>query len=143
MTLDEIQNAWEKDGRIDVSELGQASIDVPALHNKYWKMFSAERLRLRKLEADFKAYRLRKFEFYTMGPNEATPEGWELPPQGRVLKNEANQYIEADPGILEAQLKIDYQKEKVSFLESILDTISRRSFHIKNAIEFLRFQNGT
>ena len=142
MTLDEIQKTWETDSKIDISEISQESIKTPMLHHKYYKMFSTERLRLKKMEADFKALRLAKYEFYTIGTMDDTPDDWDLPPQGRILKNESQQYIDADKHIIAALLAVDYQKEKVMFLESILDNISRRGFFLKTAVDWERFKVG-
>jgi hypothetical protein len=143
MTLDEIQAEWEKDSEIDRTELGQESIKIPQLHSKYYKMFSKERLILRKLEADYKILKFAKHEFYTQGPNEETQaKGWKFPNIGQILKSDLNTYMEADKDIIEISLRIGYQQEKVDMLESAIKSLVARGFNLKAAIEWEKFKVG-
>lgn len=143
MKLESIQEEWSKDSIIDPTNLGNESIKIPQLHHKYFKIFSQERLSLRKLEADLKALKLEKYEFYTQGPTKEHIElGWKLPPQGKILKSEVNQYIESDKDVISTTLKIGLQIEKVDLLESIIKSITNRGFQIKTALDWMKFQNG-
>jgi hypothetical protein len=142
MTLDEILDEWRKDSDIDRTELGEESLRTPQLHAKYYRLFSTERLKLRKMEADLKQLKLDKYEFYTQGPNEDTPTTWKLPPRGMVIKSDVQMYMESDRDIIDRLLKIDYQREKVEALESFVRTLTTRGYAIKNAIDFLRFTSG-
>ena len=54
MKLEEIFGEWEKDSKVDRTELGDVALNIPKLHHKYFKLFSHERLLLRKLEQDMK-----------------------------------------------------------------------------------------
>lgn len=80
MKLDDIYQEWEKDSEINRSELGDEALRIPKLHHKYFKIFTQERLILRKLEFDLKQVKLEKFEFFTQGPTpEQHEKGWKLP----------------------------------------------------------------
>jgi len=54
MDLSKIQDLWEKDSALDISDninsVSQASADTPKLHAKYFKILSEERLEARRLE---------------------------------------------------------------------------------------------
>ena len=50
--------------------------------------------------------------------------------------------MESDEDIIELNLKVEYQKEKVSYLESIIKEVSNRHWKIKNAIEWRKFVSG-
>ena len=39
-------------------------------------------------------------------------------------------------------LKIDYYDTMLTYIESILKVVQNRTYQIKNAIEFMRFQSG-
>ena len=39
MTIDEINDEWTKDSNIDRTELGEESLKIPQLHNKYLKIY--------------------------------------------------------------------------------------------------------
>jgi len=143
MKLEDIFSLWEVDSKIDVSALTEEAIKIPQLHHKYFKIFSNERLLLRKHEAELKQLKLEKYEFYTQGPTKDTIEkGWDLPPQGKILKNDVNNYIEADKDIINLSLRIGLQKEKIDLLQSIIETVSNRSYIISNVINWEKFRNG-
>lgn len=143
MKIEDIQTQWEQDSAIDRSELGEESLKIPQLHSKYFKVFSHERLILKKLEQDYKNMYRKKFEYYngTMSYEELKNNGWEPNPL-KILKSEASLYINSDRDIAELQLKIDLQNEKIYLLENIIKSVNNRNFMLKNAIDFLKFQNG-
>lgn len=143
MKLEDIYVEWEKDSKIDPTELGSESIRIPELHNKYFKIFSNERLILRKYEAEMKSLKLEKYEFYTQGPTKESQEkGWYMPARGMILKQEMPMYMEGDRELIDMSLKIGYQQEKIELLESIIKSLTNRGFQIKAAIDWHRFTMG-
>jgi hypothetical protein len=143
MKIEEIFEHWEKDSQIDKTELGDAALNIPKLHHKYFQLLVNEKMQLRKLEAEFKRLKLDKYEFYTQGPNEDTKDkGWKLPPKGMILKGDIPMYMEADEDIINISLKIGLQQEKVELLDSIIKTIINRNFVIRNAIDWQKFTMG-
>jgi len=143
MKLEDIFAEWEQDSHIDRSELGDEALRIPKLHHKYFKIFANERLVLRKYESELKQLKLAKHEFFTMGPTEETHAlGWKLPPQGKILRSDVNNYIEADSDVVNLTLKIGIQQEKIGLLESIIKSFTNRGFNIKAAIDFEKFKVG-
>jgi len=142
MTLEEIHENWEKDSNIDATELGSESLKIPKIHHKYYVMYDKEKLKLKAMVENHKSLKLEKYEFYTIGPNEDTPKDWRLPPRGMVLKSDVPMYMDADKQIIESNLKISYQQEKVDTLEAIIKSILNRNFIIKNAIDWNKFTSG-
>lgn len=143
MDINELIEEWNKDSKIDITELDHESIKIAKLHNKYYQIFAKERLINRRYEAELKRLKLDKYEFYTQGPSEETvSKGWKMPSKGMILKQEVNTYLEGDEDIINMSLKIGYQQEKIDFLESIIKSLQTRGYNIKSAIDFLRFKNG-
>jgi len=143
MKIEEIFTQWEKDSKIDKTELGDEALNIPKLHHKYFQILVSEKLLLRAHESEMKKLKLDKYEFLTQGPNEETRDkGWKLPPKGVILKAELPMYIDADPDIIRLSLKIGLQQEKIELLESIIKTIINRGFIIKNAIDWTKFTMG-
>lgn len=143
MKIEDIYTEWDSDSRIDRSELGEEVLKIPKLHHKYFNIFTHERLILRKYEAELKQLKLAKHEFLTMGPTEEThAKGWQLPPQGKILRSDVNNYIEADQEVINLTLKIGIQLEKIELLESIIKSLTNRGFNIKAAIEWEKFKVG-
>lgn len=143
MKLNEIQELWDIDCKINITILQTESVNIPQLHNKYYRILSNERLILKNLEFLYKELFLQKYEFLTQGETKETKEkGWVLPAKGCVLKQEAPMYLEADKNLNEITGKIALQKEKMMLTEDILKTIHQRNFIIKNIIDYLKFQAG-
>jgi len=143
MSIDELFELWKKDSEIDRSELGEASAIIPQLHYKYYKIFAQERLKLRKLEAEYKVLYKDIWEYFqgNMSEEDLKGRGWEPNPL-RILKSDLGVYIDSDKDIITHNMKIAYQKEKIDFLESVIKTINIRGFHIKNAIDWEKFKVG-
>jgi hypothetical protein len=143
MKIEDIVSEWDKDCKIDETELGDESTKIPVIHNKYLKIFIGENAQLKRMYAQrFKLK--RKLSEYYLGELDKD----ELEEIGReqfykkLLKNEIETYIESDDEFIETNLKIALQEEKVHYIEAILKSINNRGFQIKNAIDWLRFTNG-
>jgi len=143
MKLDSIYALWAEDSKIDRMDLGEESLKISSLHQKYMEIYTNEKIVLRKYDSDLKVLKLEKYEFYTQGPtNETQERGWELPAIGKVIRSDVQQYVEADKDIIQLTLKIGIQHEKVSLLESIIKNLSNRGFQIKNAIDWIKYASG-
>lgn len=143
MTLDQICEEWRKDANIDSTELGAESLKIPQLHSKYMKIYFDERQRMKAFEFKNKETFLKKYEYYNgrMSQEELEESGWE-PFVKKLMKNEIDMYLESDKDIIDINMRIEAQKEKIHFLEEVLKNINQRNYQIKNAIEWQRFTNG-
>lgn len=143
MKLEDIQLVWEKDCNIDRTELGEESIRIPQLHSKYFKIFSQERLTLKKLESEYKVLYKAKFEWLmgTISNEDLKEFEWEPNPL-KILRTDIPMYIESDPDLSSLIFRIDVQKEKIEFVESIIKSLTNRGFQIKAAIDWEKFKMG-
>ena len=57
-------------------------------------------------------------------------------------KDTMQKYLDADEKLSAVSLKIDYYDTMLVYIESILKQITNRTYQIKNAIEFMRFNAG-
>lgn len=143
MKIEDIVSEWDKDCRIDETELGDESTKIPVIHNKYLKIYVGENAQLRRMMAQ-RNRRKRVLTEYYLGELDRD----ELEDLGRdqfykkILKNEVEMYIESDDMWIDINLKVALQQEKVNYLDSIIRSINNRGFQIKNAIDWLRFTNG-
>ena len=55
MTLEELQESANRDLKIDDTDLGTESINIPILHNKYLQHFNKFSLLLKKAEYDHRS----------------------------------------------------------------------------------------
>ena len=100
LSLEAIQEMWEKDAKIDRDNLHDESLNIPSLHAKYFELYNTIFLLRKKAEQQRKKIRHERYEYFS----------------GK-----------ADPDV---------------YIESILKVIQNRTFQIKNAIEFMRFNSG-
>jgi len=146
MNIESILEMWKKDSVIDEMQLDEASRDSAKLHSKYLELHSISRLRLKKLELDFKPLLRDKFLHYggKLSQEELKEKKWNPDPLNglTVLKGDLDKWYDADPLIQEHQIKIAYQEELVSVLKEILDNIRWRHQNIKNIIEWRKFTSG-
>lgn len=143
MNIDTIREMAEKDLPIDGTELGDESIRIPMLHGKYLNILHDETLVLRKLEADHRVLRKRKWEWYSgkMSKEELDALGWE-PFATRILRQDLDVYMEADEDLVRTSSKVEMQKAKVEYLDSLIRGINNRNWTIRNAIEWRKFMTG-
>lgn len=143
MTLEQIQELWSKDAPVDRTELANEASRIPQLHSKYFKIFSTERLLLRKLEQESKQLWKDLWEYYqgNFDYEELKERGWDQINQ-RILKADLGIHIDADQNWIDNNLKVAYQKEKVDFLEAIIKSLNNRGFNINAAIQWEKFKVG-
>lgn len=143
MKFDDIMSTWEQDSRMDDTELGAESLKIPLLHHKYYKLYVQEALQLKAFEQEYKSLYRLKYEYYmgVLDQETLAEKGWDPNPL-RILKQDLSIYIDSDEDLQRVQAKIDIQKQKASFLESAIKTITNRGFLIKNAIDWERFKVG-
>jgi len=143
MKIDSIFEMWEQDSPIDRQRLDEAALNISSLHAKYHRIYTNERLVLRKYEGEMAELKLQKYEFYTQGPTKETVEkGWQLPPIGKIIKSDVGAYMEADRDIIHMNLKLGLQHEKISLLESIIKNLQNRGYNIRAAVDYIRFIGG-
>lgn len=143
MTLDQYLTEWERDANLDVSALDEAARNVPLLHAKWWKYYTTERLRFKKIDSDYKLLYRQKWEYFLGKMDDAERErlGWE-PLALKILSANVGIYIEGDAQIQDLLKKKAYIEEVLRFVEDVLKQINQRNYHIKNMIDFLRFKHG-
>ena len=146
MNIESLLEMWKKDAQIDEMALDEASRESAKLHSKYLDLYSKSKLKLKKLELDFKPLLRDKFLHYggKLSQDELDTKGWEYDPLNglTVLKGDMDKWYDADPIIQEHQLKLAMQEEIVNCLKEIMDNIKWRHQNIKNMIEWRKFTSG-
>ncbi len=141
MDLDKIQEMWQKDSVIDPDNLHDESLKIPQLHSKYYTVYNTISLLREKARDNYKRVKLERYNFYTgKAPAEAYVE--EPFPYKVREKDAIQRYLDADEKLTNIDLKIRYYDVQLKFLEEVIKTIANRTFQIKNAIEWQKFQAG-
>jgi hypothetical protein len=141
MNLEKIQEMWQKDSVIDPDNLHDESLKIPQLHCKYYTLYNTITLLREKARESYNKTRLERYNYYTgKAPAEVYIED---PFPYKVREKDAIQrHIEADEKLNAIDLKVKYYDVMLKFLEEIIRNVSNRTFQIKNAIEWNKFQSG-
>ena len=143
MKLEEIQELWNRDREIDISELATESIRIPQIHDKYLKIYVDEKIKLRKLQLNLAKISKMKSDYYSgrMPQEELDRLEWQ-PFLVKVLKSEVNSYIESDDDIIKLKETIALMEEKINYIDSVIRMINNRGFQIKSAIDWIKYKDG-
>ena len=141
MNLEQIQEMWEKDSQIDPDNLHDESLKIPQLHAKYYTVYNTITLLREKARETHSRVKLERYNYYT---GKAPAEVYEEEPFPYKVrdKDALQRHLEADEKLTKLDIKIKYYDVMLKFLEDVIKTISNRTYQIKNAIEFMRFQSG-
>ena len=141
MNLEQIQEMWEKDSKIDPDNLHDESLKIPQLHSKYYTLYNTITLLRERAREQYNKVRLERYNYYT---GKATAEVYaEEPFPYKVREKDAIQrHLDADDKMNNVDMKIKYYDIMLKFLEEVIRAVSNRTYQIKNAIEWNKFQAG-
>lgn len=134
MNFDDIKSMWERDSKIDDTELDTEALKIPQLHSKYLNLHSDYTLLKEKTEADQKKIIRELWEYYS-GKSEE-------PFHIKLLKQDVVMYIESDERYQKNLNKLKYYTTIVNYLKEVITNINNRSYAIRNALEWRKFLNG-
>jgi len=141
MNLENLQQMWKTDSVLDDDLHDNDSLAIPQLHMKYMEFHNTYSLMKKERELEMKRLIKDKWLYYK-GKAPATVYK-EMPFDLKLTtKEEISMFIEADEDVSKLQYKIDYIEQVLFFLDGVLRMINNRTYHIKNAIEWKRFQSG-
>ena len=141
MNLENLQEMWKTDSKLDDDLHDNDSLAIPQLHMKYMEFHNTYSLMKKDRELEMKRLLKEKWLYYR---GKAPASVYKEMPFDLKLtaKDEISMFIEADEDVQKIQYKIDYIEQVLFFLDGVLRMINNRTYHIKNAIEWKRFQNG-
>ena len=141
LSLEAIQEMWEKDAKIDPDNLHTESLNIPSLHAKYFELYNTIFLLRKKADQQRKNIRHERYEYFS---GKSDPDVYIKDPFRKKIrdKDTMQKYLDADEKLSNTSLKIYYYDTMLTYIESILKVIQNRTYQIKNAIEFMRFNSG-
>ena len=141
MNLEKIQEMWERDSHIDPDNLHDESLKIPQLHSKYYTIYNTITLMREKARDSYNRIRLERYNYYT-GKAPAEVYAAEPFPYKVREKDAIQRHMDADDKLNTINMKIKYYDTTLKYLEEIIRIISNRTYQIKNAIEWNKFQAG-
>ena len=141
LSLDEIQEMWQRDSVIDPDNLHDESLKISQLHSKYYTLYNTITLLREKARETNNKVKLERYNYYTgKAPAEVYAE--EPFPYKVREKDAIQRYMDADERISKIDLKVRYYDVMLKFLEEIIKMVSNRNYSIKNSIDWHKFTAG-
>ena len=130
----------EKDVKIDSTDLDGYSISIPTLANKYHQLAFDERKVLRFLQSEYNVLLRQRWLYYSGKANDDVydKEPFDL----KVLKNDMEMFLNADPKIIEMKDRVGEQTDKINLIDETAKKIIAASFNISNTIKWRKFLAG-
>jgi hypothetical protein len=143
ISLNEIRKMVESDIKIDNTQLDKESLNIPQIHNKYLCILMDEKLVLKKYEGDYSILKKNKWLYYTgkLSEEQLSELNWE-PFELAILRQDVDKFLDSDKELITLKNKIEYQNEKINYLENIVKGISNRIWNIRAAIDWIKFTQG-
>ena len=141
MNLETLQDMWRSDSKLDEDLHDNDSLAIPQLHMKYMEFHNQYSLMKKERDIEMKRLIREKWLYYKgKAPSSVYKE---MPFDLKLTtKEEISMFIEADEDIGKLKYKIEYIDQVIFFLDGVLRMINNRTYHIKNAIEWKKFQSG-
>ena len=141
MNLETLQDMWKIDSKLDDDLHDNDSLAIPQLHMKYMEFHNKYSLMKKERDIEMKRLIREKWLYYKgKAPSSVYKE---MPFDLKLTtKEEISMFIEADEDIGKLKYKIEYIDQVIFFLDGVLRMINNRTYHIKNAIEWKKFQSG-
>lgn len=144
ITLNELQDEWKSDCKINELNLGSESTRTPELHAKYLNYLTSFKLQLRKTEAQMLSLRRIKSRYFRgeLSREELEQLGWDQYLGNQPLKQEMQEFLDSDPDVIKLADKVEYVRACLYQCEYVMKSLGSRTWDIKNAIEWTKFSNG-
>ena len=89
VTLETLQEMWEKDSKMDRDNLHEESLNIPSLHAKYFELYNNIFLLRKKAEQQRKNIRHERYEYFS---GKADPEVYVENPFPKKIRDKAVSY---------------------------------------------------
>ena len=98
ISLQELQEMWQEDCKVDQLNLGQESTRIPELHSKYLNHLTTLRLQCRKAQSELLKHRRLKWKYYRgeLDQKELNDLGWDQYLGNAPLNNQMNDFLDTD-----------------------------------------------
>lgn len=143
VTIDILMKAWTEDSVIDSTSMEIELLKISHLHGKYLNIMSHHRHLVRKMEADYKMMKGLREDYYQghLTQEELEDRGWE--PMQHVLSNpQIARKLETDSELNKLLLKKVAHEEIVTYCESVLKSLSSRTWDLGNYVKYLQLTSG-
>jgi hypothetical protein len=141
---DQLCEQWEKDCKVDTSQLSHTLASHPLLHSKYLTILQTYKVALRKHVIKYQKMKILKQRYYNgeLTKEELDANGWKQYLNKRPLRGEMETLLDGDPDLQNIQEQSVYLEMLVTSTESIMKEISNRTFLYRSMVDYQKFLSG-
>lgn len=141
--IEDLMREWSEDTVIDSTAMEKELLRISYLHGKYLNVMSYHRHLVRKLEADYKLLKGLREDYYQghLTQEELEERGWE-PCQHHLTNPQIARKLDTDAELNKLLLKKVAHEEIVSYCETVLKSISSRTWDLGNYVKYLQLTSG-
>lgn len=127
---------------IDEFDLDSESLKTPRLHSKWLSVLGEEAYRLKQFNNVQSKLYLERWRYYNGTQDDKYYQKHGIV-HHKILKTDLDMYMKADKYMCAMSEVVVMQECLVNFLEKTVKEITSRTYHIKSAIDWRRFQSGS
>lgn len=141
---DQLAEEWEKDSKIDESNLMHVMVHHPMKHSKYLTILQGYKVKLRRHSLKYMKLRSLKMRYYNgeLTKEELSANGWKQYLFKRPLKAEMEALLEADEDLQVIQEESLYLETLVQSAEMIMKDLNQRYYLFKSLVDYQKFLSG-
>lgn len=144
MLFQDIKDEWSIDQDFNREDAGNAAIDAVKLQAKYIEYMSPEVIFLAQLTQKRDVLTQDLTDWYLKRDSPETREklGKKHGCAINVVAATAKQHVAVDPLMVELNINVAIQAEKIQLIKSIIENLKGRGWGIKSYIEWTKFKSG-
>jgi len=136
--FEKLKNKVKSELELNQDNIEQQSIRSGTLHQKYLAIYMKELRTYNRMVAEKEKLYGELYHKYKY-PSADDGIGFQF---SLDTKGEIDTYINSNNDYYQKRLNIQNQEIVVKYLERVLDSINKMSFHIKNYIELMKLKHG-
>lgn len=142
--LDEIVSEWEKDAKLDPSNIKSQSLETPHLHAKYIRILSTWKQKKTKKVIELNELKRVKTRWMNgeLSLQECKERGWEQWQFNKPLRTQIPEILSGDSECNAISSQLEYIETVIYVVENIIKMINQRDFTISNYLKQVVFENG-
>ena len=125
----------------DPTKLDSELLRIPYQYGKWINILAIEKEFYLKFHKKLKWLKQRKFDYYRGFPNDDYMDG-KISSKKYNTNALASSAVEADDDVIQCETRMDLQGNKIDQITEFLKAINSRGWNIKNAIDFIKFNNA-
>ena len=151
---DFVESEWSKDVTLfqDETKIAFVSTQVPFIHSKYLKIYDRCLIKSIRMKSQLEQMELFLESYFAGTAEYEEVETWSavcekrgvmLPDLNRkTLKSDIPKRISSFPLVVEDKLRLAMVIRTADYTKFVLDQLNSMSFHIRNAIEYIKIRDG-